>query len=165
MKLTIGSGPHYAPGWVNLDVASLPEWKTPPDVLASVYDMPFEDGTFSKIYLGHVLEHLMWATLPKALAEVRRVAVPGAEVVAVGPCIELARQTKQPQWLLDAIIAREGSEGGFEHAWTPTAALTQEALEIGGLRQVKLVSVSEIRKPEWPNPSNALWQCAVKAIV
>lgn len=165
MKLTIGSGPHYAKGWVNLDVASLPEWKTPPDVIASVYDMPFENETFSHVYLGHVLEHLMWETLPEALAEVRRVSKPGAQVVAVGPCINYARKTKQPQWLLDAIIAKEGSQGGFEHAWTPTAELTKEAMELGGLREVTLVPVRQIQKPEWPNPSTAAWQCAVRAIV
>lgn len=159
-RLTIGSGPHYAEGWVNLDVVSLPHWPKAPDVLASVYDMPFKDGEFKQIYLGHVLEHLEWDLIPDALREVKRVAAPGAKIVAVGPCMDLAIQTRQPAWLLEDIKEKEPHDG-LNHAWTPTAALTLQAMQTIFLNS-RLILVTKVKRPLWPNPSTAGWQCAVE---
>jgi hypothetical protein len=127
--------------------------------------MPFEDDYFVKIYLGHILEHLVWERVPEALAEVRRVAKPGAQIMVVGPCIHKAVATKQPDWLFDAIIARPEAEGGLNHAWTPTEAFTFEAMENGGLDNIQVVNIAAVTRPEWPNPSTAPWQCALKATV
>lgn len=160
-RLTVGSGPHYANGWVNLDVVSLPNWPKPPDVLASVYDMPFEDDHFHQIYLGHVLEHLEWDSIPDALTEIKRVAAPDAEIAVVGPCMDLAIQTRQPEWLLNDIREKE-PHNGLNHAWTPTSALTLEAMQTV-FPEAKLVPVRNIAQPKWCNPSLASWQCAILA--
>lgn len=156
--LHIGSGPWYAEGWMNVDVVSPGPGFRDPDVFASIFDLPFEDGRFDKIYMGHILEHIPLDQIDAALAELKRVAAPGCAVCVVGPCMDLATAQGEPQWLLDAIQAHDDPPGG--HAWTATSALTQTALESGGLT-VQEVPVSTIKPPTWCNPNwVALWQCA-----
>jgi hypothetical protein len=157
MKLTVGSGDHYAPGWVNIDVAD----QRPLDVRGDMLALPFRAATFEQIYLGHVLEHIPWKQIPGALHELRRVARGDARIMVVGPCLDLAVRSGQPRWLLDAIVAHGDGPGG--HAWTPTAHLTRLALEAGGLPRVAPVPVAEVVPPAWPNPSRAEWQCAFAA--
>lgn len=156
MKLTLGSGPHYAESWVNFDL-----YAEHADVRGDLFALPFPDATFTHVYAGHVLEHLPYDRLTEALTEARRVLVSDGRFVAVGPCIELAVQTAQPHWLLDAII-RHGVGDGSGHVWTPTAPLTLAAVR-AVFPTAELVPVATITRPEWPNPSTAGWQCAVAA--
>lgn len=165
-RLTLGSGTHYAEGWVNFDLYSPGEGFREPDVRGSVFSLPFPDAVFDQVYAGHFLEHLEWDAVPDALLEVRRVCAPGAVVMVVGPCVERAVKTKQPQWLLEAIVAHWGGAPGAGHAWTPTEMLTVQALESSKLFEtVKPLPVYLVDWPEWPNPSLAEWQCAVGATV
>lgn len=154
-KLHLGSGPHYAEGWMNVDMD--PMWRA--DVYADVLAwLPFTDNTFDQIYLGHVLEHLPWASLTPAWRELQRVAAPGCRVAVVGPAMDLALAQGESSALIAAIQAHDPPPGG--HAWTATTELTRQACELGGLI-VEEVSVETIHMPEWCNTVPwALWQCA-----
>lgn len=163
MNLTIGSGPHYMPGWVNLDLNDDPTWSHSPDVLGSIYKLPFEDDTADKVYLGHILEHLEWDSLPAALKEVSRVCKPEGVIGVVGPCLDKAIRTEQPRNILEAILAGDAVTAGYAHQWTPTTLLTKLALETT-LSNVQEVLITAFRKPEWPNPEpDSFWQCAFTA--
>ena len=155
--LNVASGTHYAPGWLNFDL--LPQDQL--DLRASIFDLPFPSSSFSRVYLGHVLEHLEWHSVPAALTEVRRVTRDRGTVMVVGPCIERAVKTTQPQWLLDAIVADPPGTGPGGHAWTATEHLTVLAIQAAGL-PAQAVPVASVDRPEWPNPSTAAWQCAVR---
>jgi hypothetical protein len=101
------------------------------------------------------------------LAEIRRVMAPGAEAVAVGPCIHRAMATGQPQWLVQAILCDPRTvdvHPGVHHAWTATEELTAEAMRLGGFTDVSVLDVQSVVPPTWPNPSQAPWQCAVRAV-
>jgi len=82
--LNVGCGTHYVEGWVNVDV-----WEddsTKPDVVvANNEPYPFESNYFDAVYLGHVLEHIKWDSLPQFMDEIVRISKPGANVLAVGP--------------------------------------------------------------------------------
>lgn len=158
MRLTIGSGDHYAEGWVNID-----RWRSDTDMRADVFALPFADDVFEQVYAGHVLEHLPYAAIPAALTEVRRVLRPGGRFAVVGPCIEAAVRTNQPPHLLAAIIADPTPETpGSGHEWTATRGFTLAAVRTV-FPEAEAVPVSSIDKPEWPNPSVVDWQCAVLA--
>lgn len=171
-RLHVGSGPHYAEGWTNLDLNNWHEWEKQPDVLASVFDMPFEDRSFDKVYCGHLLEHLKWEKVPDALVEMKRVLKPGVGTLCVvGPCMDKAIATDQPQWLLDEIPAGWNAEDdpeGFPHLWTATTTLTREALETTfDHRNIIEMPIEQIKLPEWPNTAvsepasgSGMWQCA-----
>ena len=166
--LNLGSGPHYAEGWLNVDLHDPPEGCRSPDYFASVFDLTehFPEDSFVAAYLGHFLEHLEWSRIPEALAQVRAVCRPGASVMAVGPCLYRAISTNQPRAILEAIVAdpRQALDG-HGHAWTPTTDLTREALEAGGLLHVATVPIVGVTKPAWPNPTTAPWQTAAMGIV
>ena len=159
MKLNVGSGPHPAPSpWINVD--RHPELFDNVHVAVSVLDLPFRDRTVEAIYAGHILEHLGWHDeLPAALAEFRRVLRFDGVLCVVGPCIDLAIATRQPEDLLAAIREDWAEPSGLGHRWTPTARLTGQALAAAGF-VVAEVDVTSIVPPEWPNPSTAPWQCA-----
>lgn len=162
MKLNVGSGPHYAEGWYNVDL-----YAEDADLQASVYHLTdhLKPESCTHVYVGHVLEHLVWNRIPSALREIREVMAPGGTLMVVGPCILRAVATRQPTHILEAILSdpRESFDG-HGHAWTPTEALTLEAVQTV-FPDASLTSVSNVRKPEWPNPDTALWQCAVMATI
>jgi SAM-dependent methyltransferase len=166
--LTVGSGPHYANGWINLDLNTHPDWepanggKGQPDILASVFDMPFENEEIDRVYLGHILEHLEYDKIPDALREVKRVTKPGGEIMVVGPCHDKAKRLNVPDDLMHAIEAHGFDGTGFGHEWTPTTKLTLEAVQIV-FPKAQVVNITDVTKPKWPNPSQAGWQCAVQA--
>lgn len=161
MKLNVGSGPHPCPGWVNVD-----PYAEHADLRASIYALPLPSESVARVYLGHVLEHLPWDELPRALLEVGRVLRPGGQVMVVGPCLERAVATGQPTWLLEQIIARppDPADPGAAHLWTPTELLTVLALELGGFTATP-VPVGTVTRPAWPNTVTDPWQTAVRGAI
>lgn len=178
MKLHVGSGPHYVDGWINLDLNNYDGWEKQPDVLASVFDMPFKDNTVDKLYCGHLLEHLKFELAPDAVKEMLRVLKPTGTLCIVGPCIDKAIATNQPQWLLDEIPAGWDSDEtnpdkleGFPHLWTASTDLTREVLELGGATNIQEIPITEITLASgWANTAGSdpitgagMWQVAFLA--
>ena len=164
LGLNVGSGPHYADGWCNTDILPAPCGKRDPDVLADIFDYgnTFQAGSFSKAYIGHVLEHIPFDETVSAVQHIASTVAPGGAVMAVGPCINRALATGQPQWLLDAIRHHpDKPQHPWSHAWTPTEELTLEIMQESGLSEVHVVPIGTVQNPEWPNPSIAGWQTAV----
>jgi predicted SAM-dependent methyltransferase len=83
LQLHIGCGPCHLPGWINLDIHPAP--------LATnvLWGLPFVDGSVSRVFLSHLLEHLFYPNdvLP-FLAELQRVLAPGGRIRVVVPDIE-----------------------------------------------------------------------------
>lgn len=156
--------------WLNVDHWSDPEWARKPDALASAAALPFRDQVFDRLYLGHFLEHLEWPGSVDAIgAELRRVCKPGAEVRIVGPALDLAIRTGQPESLLERIRKdddwRTMHPPGSGHAWTATVPLTVRAAGTAGFTDVKVIPVETVLAPEWPNPCTDPWQVALSAVV
>ena len=157
--INIGSGPHYADGWLNIDIIPTDTGKQP-DILAPIADLPslFEPHAFKKAYVGHVLEHIPWDDLT---VTIKQIAVIATKVMVVGPCMYKAVATKQPKSLLDSIRAPEQPAGHpWEHKWTPTQELTEYAIRQAGY-EPHIVNIKTVTRPEWPNPSTANWQTAM----
>ncbi len=166
--LNLGSGVHYAEGWLNFDLFEPADGSRCADILGDIYKAEdlFPDDSFQACYMGHFLEHLEWERIPEAMAQVIRVCRPGAPVMAVGPCIVRAAAMNSPQWLIEAIIADPRStHAGGDHAWTPTEELTRLALERSGFENVTTVPIVGVTPPTWPNPSTAPWQTAAMGVV
>lgn len=53
------------------------------DVVASVYELPFEDNTFETVLCMVVMEHLEYP--PQAIAEMKRVLKPGGRIIVSVP--------------------------------------------------------------------------------
>lgn len=81
MNLEIGPGPHPQPGFLAVDVIPRPGV----DCLGEATALPFASGSFKLLYASHIIEHVPWWQTDDALAEWRRVLIPGgtAEVWTV----------------------------------------------------------------------------------
>lgn len=81
-----------------VDIFSLdPDWtslcshveESPSRLIAGrLEDMPFADNTFDAVIISEILEHLTPEEMRKALQEIRRVLVPGGEIIGTVPCEE-----------------------------------------------------------------------------
>jgi predicted SAM-dependent methyltransferase len=159
-SLNVGCGDFYADGWVNIDRYT-PEIGRAPDLVASVTDLPYPDGHFDRVYLGHILEHIEWDAVPAVLEEVRRVVHPGGTVMVVGPDLERAVRTLQSQEQLEAIIhGPSGDLPGVQHEWTATELLTLLAARTVFPDAVP-VPLESLMGAGWPVVSFAPWQCAI----
>ncbi len=160
----VGSGQHYAEGWLNTDILPTNAGKQP-DVLADIFDYPtvFPGKQFKKAYVGHVLEHLPLEIAPKALAIIAETVIGGGEIMVVGPCINRAIATNQPESLIEGIKMSDDPEHPWAHSWTPTEELTYQVVVDAGLSNVEIIDVRTVRRPQWPNPSTAAWQTAIRA--
>jgi SAM-dependent methyltransferase len=86
--LVVGSGHDAGEYWEGYRVTRLDiDPETHPDIVASMTDMG-AIGPFSAVYCSHALEHLYPHDVPTALAEFRRVLVPGGVAVVVVPDLE-----------------------------------------------------------------------------
>lgn len=157
--INIGSGQHYADGWLNTDVVPTDKGRQP-DLLIDIHDFldTFEKHAFKKAYVGHVLEHIEWGD--ELTCAIQSIAYVAQNIMVVGPCINRAMDTNQPQSLIDGIKKSEGEPHPWSHKWTPTEELTYNAIKAAGF-EPHVVEVGVVRPPEWPNPSRAAWQTAM----
>lgn len=86
MKLHIGPGSVYLPGWVNVDLFS----SVRADCYADALAIPYPENTFDIVYASHVLEHMNRHTILAALTHWRfllkeggtlRLAVPDFDAI------------------------------------------------------------------------------------
>lgn len=73
MKLHLGCGPRYIPGFLHIDAQHAPHV----DIVGPVEQLPFEDNSVSLIYASHVLEHFGRYAYKAVLKEWFRVLKPG----------------------------------------------------------------------------------------
>jgi predicted SAM-dependent methyltransferase len=153
--INLGCGPFPAPApWVNVDELPLDGV----DVMASICDLPFDDGSAERIYAGHVFEHLTYLDqLPIALEEMKRILAPGGTMMVVGP--DLRRALDGWPHEVDGMWPTDPhGEHPQAHSWPPTNDMQRDALVHAGFEAVEL-PIAEVREP-WPVVSHIGWQFA-----
>lgn len=164
MKLNAGSGRHYVPGWLNVDIANCLC-----DVRADLARLPLSDGCAERIFASHVLEHQEYfRVLPVMLGEFARVLAPGGELCVVGPDIERAVLMGEPRQILDAIVAwpADFNVGRWPqktppagHAWTASGPFVEEALLSTGFRVESFTGrLPLVQAAGWPLDNQSDWQ-------
>jgi len=77
MKLHLGCGRRFIPGFVHIDVVDHPHV----DHVSSIDNLSFlQDGSVELIYNCHVLEHFKRREIARVLAEWHRVLAPGGRL-------------------------------------------------------------------------------------
>lgn len=82
VKLHLGAGEKYYPGWINVDIAG------DQDVLTDLKKLPFDNEYADKIESIHVFEHFHRADVAGVLSEWNRVLKTGGEIVLEMPCLD-----------------------------------------------------------------------------
>ena len=183
--LNIGCGPHLAPApWVNVDrnegdydpLFNNENGPRKPTVVANGWDLPYPDGSCSRLYAGHLVEHLCLPNeVALACAEWRRVMAAGGEILLLAPdLVRIAEATYESKvwdlfWGAHGRAGRgtplapavPGARPGDCHQWS----CSREALLLLALWQFagcEIVPIEPADIPEdWPLVSRADWQAAV----
>ena len=162
-RLNLGCGPHYAPGWVNIDryrEDEVPDGRRP-DLISDILHLPYDDASCSRIYMGHLIEHLtLTDEVPRALIEIRRVLGGEGSLMVVAPDIKRAREG-WPE-MVSAIMPGENDEQhlpGLPHKWAPTERKVLDAcLPVFPLAMA--VPIADVGQ-EWPVVNRVGWQSAI----
>jgi ubiquinone/menaquinone biosynthesis C-methylase UbiE len=81
MRLHIGSGDKYWPGFVNVDMIS-------GDIQSDVRKLIFDDKSAQEIHAIHLFEHIHRMDAEGALSEWKRVLCPGGVLALELPCLD-----------------------------------------------------------------------------
>lgn len=140
MKLHIGTGKNYLPGWTNVDIFS----SVRADVYADMTSLPFDRGSCELIYASHVLEHahrhMILATLThwRDLLEpngVLRIAVPN-----FGACCEWYARTGSLNDITGLLYGGQNHPKNNHFIAFDEATLCKSLVDVG---------FSEIRQWDW----------------
>lgn len=162
MKLNLGCGDRYAPGWHNVDHAGSPHRRDETVDLRG--ELPWTGVTHA--YAGHLLEHLYVGQALKLLRRLRGCMADGGQLMVVGPDVLLA-EAMAIAGTLDVTMASLTDGGhrwvGDEHRWHCTTACVEEMLTATGWREITRVGIGNV--PDvWPVADRGpKWQCAVSA--
>jgi predicted SAM-dependent methyltransferase len=112
LKLDIGSGQrHGDDGWIGVDSFSDADCK------ASMWELPYPEGTIDEIFSSHALEHVPKKMVLPTLQEWFRVLKPGGKLTLRVPDLEwccthwLTHQTTG--WDMDVLFGNQNHEGEF----------------------------------------------------
>jgi predicted SAM-dependent methyltransferase/SAM-dependent methyltransferase len=167
VQLNLGCGDHHAPTpWQNVDFGS----PCTPDVVCDLRGpLPWPRGSVTRVYCGHVLEHL---TVPEATSLLARLAplmVPGGQIMVVGPDVDRGRQLHADGLVGDELweVMRAGAGAkrwpGDTHEWDCEPRTLARMLQQAGWSDIAEVPINEV-PGSWPVVARVEWQCAVGAV-
>ncbi len=189
--LNVGSGDFPAPEpWVNIDRNDRPymrpetggSWadvahERHPNLVACSWNVPLPNGSATRIYCGHLLEHLDLYTgeVERTLAEFARLAAPGCEILVVGPeTVRTAEAVSRGErswwdfWAGHGTAGRGNPNGpayegrpGDVHRWTSTQEATFLACKLGFPgASVEALEIKDVPN-DWPLTARNVDQAAV----
>ena len=101
IRLHLGCGKRYLPGWVHIDVSPGPHI----DFQTSIRNLSmFADETVGQIYCSHALEYFDRIEVAEVLAEWRRVLVPGGKLNLAVPNFKALMSIYLMTGSLDSIL-------------------------------------------------------------
>lgn len=167
LSLNLGCGDRYVDGWVNVD------WDTPHRVDQRVDlagELPWEPGSVSRIYAGHLLEHLERETCARLAERLLRCADPtGCVAVIVGPDVDVTRRqvadgTFDYDWGPPELIFHGGGRWvGDVHLWETTGPLVADIFRDAGWPVVTHLGPVQVLEGGWPVADRGpTWQYAVR---
>lgn len=165
-KINVGCGEFVAPGWLNIDLAvhgdEVVVWNITDGMPPVVVDY------VTKIYMGHVLEHLERDSVVPMLRLLRDHPMLTSEtfLAVVGPdCDTAERMHRRGELTQEELVAVRYGAGrwrGDQHLWRSTAGETSRMLEEAGWT-VTTTLPSNLQLAGWPVTSCVAWQFALLA--
>jgi len=167
VKLNLGCGDRYAADWVNVDFGSPHRKDQEVDLTGQ---LPWEPGSVTHAYLGHVLEHLTVDQCAELLTRLLPCMDPvGALMMIVGPDVPLAERMIADGTFdftyhnLDSLKYGAGRWSGDVHLWECSGAAVAQLCRDAGWPIVTEVGITSVDQT-WPVADRTpQWQFAVRA--
>ena len=137
MRLHLGAGEKYWPGWVNVDVVG------DQDVTASINKLPFDSNSVDEIQCMHLFEHIARMDVPNVLAEWLRVLKPGGRLTMEMPSLDaivalLYAGEKNIRLTLFGIFGDPREKSSYmAHRWCWSRAEITEQLSESGFQDIE----------------------------
>lgn len=165
MRVNLGCGDRYAPGWHNVDRADCPHRK---DAAVDLRDLlPRSWTNLEYVYAGHVLEHMRVGDVLVLLERLLACMAPDGELMVVGPDVVVAQAMldggQDIGVTLDSLKYGASRWPGDEHRWECSERDIQVMLRATGWTLGDRLVINQV--PEmWPVADRRpQWQCAVSA--
>jgi predicted SAM-dependent methyltransferase len=162
MRINLGAGDRYQPGWWNVDSADSPHRKDEEVDLRG--ELPWQGVTHA--YAGHILEHLFVGEALGLLHRLRGCMAPGGELMIVGPDVLVAQDMATAGTLnvtMDSLTNGGHRWPGDEHRWHCTAGDVEALLAATCWTNVSRIGINDV-PGFWPVADRGpQWQCAVSA--
>ena len=149
MKLHLGCGPRYIPGFIHVDAQPAPHV----DIVGPVERLPMADASVSLIYASHILEHFERSAYKAVLAEWFRVLRPGGVLRLAVPDFAACAAIYYEMGLADGlsglvglIVGGQRDECDFHKMIFDEALLSSSLLETG---------FREVRRWDWRETEHA----------
>lgn len=167
LSLNLGCGDRYVEGWTNVDFGSPHRKDVTVDLTCK---LPWEHGSVSRIYAGHLMEHITAVQGLRLLTRLLACADPaGCAMVLVGPDVEVAERmvadgTFDHGWgTLESIRYGAGRWAGDVHEWETTGPAIAELARLAGWPIVHAMTIAQL-ECGWPVADpGPQWQYAVRA--
>lgn len=137
MRIHLGCGDKYWPGFVNVDMIG-------GDVVSDVLKLDFGDEIAHEIHAIHLFEHLHRMEAASALKEWMRVLIPGGKIILEMPCLDKIVQliNNGEQSLTKTLFGLYGDvrlgRPEMLHKWCYSQAEILSLFEEVGLKNIKL---------------------------
>lgn len=165
MRINLGCGDRYAPGWINVDWAGSPHRKDQEVDLTQ--PLPWPDESVEYIYAGHVLEHLTLEQCQGLLAELLRCSVDYGQLMVVGPDLPKAYQMLEEGTLdvpIESLLYGAERWSGDKHLWESSMLVTAELIRDAGWGDLTQRLLSDVAQ-SWPIADpRPQWQFAIHAL-
>jgi GT2 family glycosyltransferase/predicted SAM-dependent methyltransferase len=149
IRINLGCGRFHLPGFINIDQFE----SVKPDLIADVTNLPYELGTISEIYAGHLLEHFRKDDGMKALRYWWNILKPGGKISVCVPDYDfLVRQyvnNPGPEQLIvfnDTYIYSGIQPSPHQYAYS--AALLEKVMKESGFVDIVRMPVNHPYFPE-----------------
>lgn len=141
MKLHLGCGRRFIPGYFHVDAVEFPHV----DLVHAVDQLPMvPDESVEVIYACHVLEHYQRRAVPRVLAEWRRILKPGGTLRVAVPdfeaLVELYRKTQRLEHVVGPLFGRGDYLYNIHYNVFDFSSLERKLLDAG---------FSDVRRYDW----------------
>jgi hypothetical protein len=165
MRVNLGCGDRYAPGWVNIDHSGMPHKKDVTLDLRSI--LPWGDGVLQRVYAGHVLEHLRVYECLSLLKRLQPCVADDGQLLVVGPDVDYALGLQVAGTLdvpIESLAYGAGRWSGDVHRWECSADSIKAMLRATGWNRIEQLPWDNVPE-EWPIAERGpRWQVAVLAM-
>jgi SAM-dependent methyltransferase len=149
LKLHLGCGPRYIPGFVHVDLLPAPHV----DVVGPVERLPMGDDSVSVIYASHVLEHFGRYEYKAVLREWIRVLRPGGVLRLAVPDFAACAAIYYESGLIDGlsglvglIVGGQRGDNDYHKMIFDEESLRRDLLDLG---------LRDVRRWDWRNTEHA----------